>query len=160
MPRPLQPLAEYVPARCPPSARRVGARAAAGELGAAVSGPRWHPGAGVQGSGPRAAATGRRGRHLARVGDSQRNSVRRGNEKRASRAAGLSCARLSSRENRGGCEAILLKQLGSSRRARGLRGVVCVVDARAGPRVLQPPSPRPESFCWFVYFIKILHLQS
>lgn len=88
--------------------------------GTRVAGPRGHSGAGVLGSGPRAAATGRRGRHLARVGDSQRNSVRRGSERRANEAAGLGCAS-SLRESRG-CESIPLTRLGSSRGARG-----CVV---------------------------------
>lgn len=88
-----RPLAEYVPTRCLPSAGRVCARAAAGELGAVEArGGHWGADeAGVQGSGPSVAAARRTGCYRAPVGDSRTNSVHGGSEKRRCKAAGLTC---------------------------------------------------------------------
>lgn len=133
-PRPLQPLAEYVPTRCPPSAGRVHARAAADELGAAEL-PRGHLGRGraSRGAGPALPPPeGEGGIELlwAIPGEI------RCSEKRASKALILICAVLF-RESRG--SEFLLPGLGSSLGAMvGLRGFVRGRCARL-------PSPEAES---------------
>lgn len=154
-PRPLQQLAEYVPTRCPPSAKCLSARANLGRriLRAAPA----LGGAGVQGRGLGAAAAGRRGRTRALVDDSRRESVRRGSEKRASRAAGPTCAFRSQKAR--GAASTFLTRLWPSRAALSARGL-CAVGARAGPGVLQPLSAEAESFCWFVYFRVLIFVLS
>lgn len=105
--------------------------------------------AGVPGSEPRAAAAGRRGRPWDGVGDSRRNSVRGGSEKRAGEVAGPTWASPLG-ESRGARSP--LARRGSARGAMvGLRGAVRGRCARLPPEA--------ESLCWFVYFRKVLHLK-